>query len=201
MVTIYQIGLILILGAIYLALRAVIVAYVKYRGARLVTCPENKEHAGVEVDTIRAAFRGTGQTGAGSAGLRPASALRWFWPGDPHLRLKECSRWPERRNCGQECLAQIEAAPEDCLVRNILTHWYQGKSCVYCHKPLEGINWADHKPALMSPEGITVEWRQVRPETVLAVLANHQPVCWNCHISETFRRKFPELVVDRDYRR
>jgi hypothetical protein len=26
----------------------------------------------------------------------------------PHLRLSECSRWPERQGCGQECLSQIE---------------------------------------------------------------------------------------------
>jgi len=31
--------------------------------------------------------------------------------GDPELRLKGCSHWPEREQCGQECLSQIESAP------------------------------------------------------------------------------------------
>ena len=177
MITIYQIGWILIFGVIFLVLRAVIAAYVKYRGVRLVTCPENKEPAGVELDTLHAAFQGT--------------------PRVPHLRLKECTRWPERKDCGQMCLAQIEAAPEDCLVRNILTKWYEGKDCAYCGKPLGEIHWADHKPAMLNAEGITVEWNEIRPEKVPGVLATHRAVCWNCHMNETFRRKFPELVVDR----
>ena len=28
-------------------------------------------------------------------------------------------------------------------------------------------------------------------------MGTHLPVCWNCHIAESFRREHPELVVDR----
>jgi hypothetical protein len=28
-------------------------------------------------------------------------------------------------------------------------------------------------------------------------LGRHWPVCWSCHMSETFRRAHPELVVER----
>ncbi len=187
---IYLIAAVLALAALYLVLSAfggVVKTltvwarpYLRFRSTRLVTCPETKEPAGVRLDARHAAV---------------TAAL-----GDPDLRLKECTRWPERRNCGQECLKQIEAAPEDCLVRNILTKWYQGKPCVYCGKPLGEINWLEHRPALMSPERNTVEWRQLRPETIPRVLATHLPVCWNCHIAETFRRQHPELVVDRDWK-
>ena len=173
MTAIYVIGFILALAGIGVLGRA----YLKFRGTRLVTCPETKNTAAVQV-------------AAGQAAIR--SAL-----GDTHLRLKECNRWPEHRNCGQECLAQIEAAPEDCLVRNVLTRWYDGKACVYCGKTLGEIRWAEHKPALMSPEGVTVEWYELRPETIPAVLANHKPICWNCHIAQKFRREHPDLVVDR----
>jgi hypothetical protein len=116
----------------------------------------------------------------------------------PHLRLRECSRWPERRNCGQECLSQVEAAPEGCLIRSILTHWYEGKTCAFCGKAFGEIHWHDHKPALLSPEHELVVWRQLKPETIPAALDTHRPICWDCHVLEAFRRMHPDLVVDRD---
>ena len=30
----------------------------------------------------------------------------------PELRLKSCSRWPEKADCRQECLAEIELSQE-----------------------------------------------------------------------------------------
>jgi hypothetical protein len=153
--------------------------YFKFRGKRLVTCPETSEPAGVEVDATHAAF--TAATGERS------------------LRLKDCNRWPEKQDCGQQCLAQIEAAPEGCLVRTILTKWYEGKKCVVCGKAFGEINWLDHKPALLSPERLTLDWSEVPPEQIPKVLAGHMPVCWNCHIAERFRHQHPELVVDRSW--
>jgi hypothetical protein len=29
------------------------------------------------------------------------------WGGEIELRLKDCSRWPERQDCRQECLTQV----------------------------------------------------------------------------------------------
>ena len=81
-----------------------------------------------------------------------------------------------------------------------MTRWYEGKSCVYCGKPLGEVDWIEHKPCLMSPDRRTVEWKDIPAETIPGVLETHQPVCWNCHIAETFRREHPELVVDRDWR-
>lgn len=144
----------------------------KYRGPRLITCPENQQPAGVTLDTSRAALHTA-------------------------LRLETCSRWPERQGCGQECLRQIEASPDGCLVRRTLTRWYQGRQCAICGKSIGEINWSDHKPALLSPQGITVGWPDLRTEQVPATLETHAPVCWNCHIMQTFRREHPELAVDR----
>ena len=28
-------------------------------------------------------------------------------------------------------------------------------------------------------------------------MKTRQPICWSCHIAETFRRQHPEMVVDR----
>ncbi len=168
--------------AVYLMVRIYEAArvYVKVRGKRLVTCPENLKCAAVGVDARRAA--------------REA-----FWD-EPRLRLRECSRWPERQDCGQACLKQIQSAPEECLVRNIVTRWYAAKACASCGRPIHEIDWLNQKPALLDREGKTVTWDQVAPEKLPDVFSTHSPVCWSCHIAQTFRREHADLVVERPWR-
>ena len=120
--------------------------------------------------------------------------------GRPDLRLESCTRWPEKAGCGQECLGQIEAAPQACLLRNILGDWYQGKSCTFCGRSFHAIHWHDHEPGLVAPDGKIVAWDSFRAEQVVDVLATHKPVCWDCRVAESFRREHPELVVDRPQR-
>lgn len=151
--------------------------FLEFRGKRLITCPENHKTEAVEV----------------AAGEAAVGAFL----SEPTLRLKECSRWPERQDCGQECLKQIEVNPQNCLVWNIVSTWYEGKQCVYCHKTFDELHHLDHVPALLSPNGKTVEWRELRPEQLPEAFSNHRPICWNCHVAETFRRLHPDLVVDR----
>lgn len=152
-------------------------ACLKYGGRRLIQCPENLRPAGVTVDA-----RHAGVTALGSG---------------PHLRLSNCSRWPERAACGQQCLSQIEAAPEDCLVDHILTEWYAGKSCASCGRPFEKIDWAMQKPALLSADKSSVVWSQVPAEHLTETLATALPVCFACHTAATLVREHPELVTDR----
>jgi hypothetical protein len=152
-------------------------AYFKQRGERLVVCPETRKHAAVDMDASRAAQKA--------------------FIGTPYFRLRDCSRWPERKDCGQECLRQIELAPEECLVRNFVARWYEGKKCAYCGKPIPTGDWLGHKPALMNEEKKTIYWDIVPPETLPEIFGNSTPVCWDCHVTETFRREHPELVVDR----
>jgi hypothetical protein len=166
-----------LLAAVVVALLRLAWSSWKYAGPRVVTCPESQQPAGVALDTSHLAWSGIGRRSG--------------------FRLKSCSRWPERQDCGQECLRQIESAPDDCLMRNILLHWCEGKVCAICGRPLSDIHRVDHKPALMNPEQKTVEWASVRPETAPAVLETAAPVCWNCHIVQTFCREHPDLVVDR----
>jgi hypothetical protein len=151
--------------------------YRKYRGERLITCPETQEPAAVEVAAARVAVK----------------ALA----GAPRLRLRDCSRWPERENCGQDCLSQVEADPANCLVWNIVNEWYAGKNCVLCNRPFGRINWHDHPPAVVDTQRNTVQWTDVPPEKLPEVFATHWPVCWGCHIAETFRREHADLVTDR----
>jgi len=150
--------------------------YLKLRGKRLITCPETKKVEAVNV-------------AAGSVALK--SLL-----GQPHLRLKACSRWPEGQNCGQACLGQIEAAPQDCLVSTIISKWYEGRKCVFCGKLFRERKWHDQKPALIGADRKTVQWDEIPAERLPEVLETHRPVCWTCHIAETFRREQPDLVSD-----
>lgn len=162
---------------VFVGLRRASQTYLRYRGERIVSCPETHKPAAVRI-------------AAGKAALD--SAL-----GNEQLRLSECSRWPEKEACGQECLAQIEEAPEACLVWTIANRWYQGKSCAFCHKPFGDIHWHDHPPALVDNERKTILWNEISADRLQQVLSTHRPVCWNCHIAESFRHDHPELVVDR----
>lgn len=151
--------------------------YRRYRGKMLITCPENKCPAAVEV-------------AAGSAAVETVLHK-------PHLHLSMCTRWPEKEGCGQECLGQIEKSPQDCLVWNIVHNWYAGKACAYCGKAFSHMEWHDRRPALMNLERKTVQWSELPAERLPEVLETHLPVCWTCHVSESFRREHPEMVVER----
>ena len=153
-------------------------AYFNLRGKRLITCPESETSEAIEVAATEAAV------GA--------------FLSEPTLRLRECSRWPERQDCGQECLKQVEIDAQNCLVWNIVSRWYEGKSCVFCRKQIGPLQHLDHAPALLGPDHKTVEWREFQPRQIPDVFETHRPVCWNCHVAETFRRLHPELVVNRE---
>jgi uncharacterized cysteine cluster protein YcgN (CxxCxxCC family) len=164
----------------YLAYR-VTKYYRRLRGKRLVNCPETGKTAAVELDA-------------------KAAVKESLW-STPALHLSECSRWPERKGCGQACLRQIELAPENCLVRNIIVQWYDKKTCVLCGHTVEAAEQSiGHTPALQDPQGKTVYWDEVTPEKLPEILETHKPVCWSCHISEKFRREHAEMVVDRPVR-
>jgi hypothetical protein len=152
-------------------------AYFTFRGKRLITCPE------------------THQTEAVDVAARKAALTALF--GEPTLRLDRCTRWPVRQDCGQECLQQVESDPDNCLVWNIVSNWYEGKKCVFCQKQFGRMQRVDHTPALLAPDGTTAEWKEFSPEQLPDVFSAFEPVCWDCHITESFRRERPDLVVDR----
>jgi hypothetical protein len=175
--------LVIALVALAVVAAGVVVArrYRQLRGTRVVSCPETHEAVGVEVDVGRAALTGA------------------F--GKTRFELTDCSRWPEHHDCGRGCLAQIEAAPVDCLVRTKLTAWYEGRSCAVCGRPIGPIDWTQqHRPGLATPDHMTIGWDEVRAERLAETLATHRPVCWNCYVTETFRRQHPELVLDNPWR-
>ena len=156
-------------------------AWWRYRGQRVVPCPETRQPAGVVVDARHAA----------------ATALL----GAPELRLSACSRWPERGGCGQPCLSQIAIAPEDCLVRNILAKWYEGKVCAVCGAAFGQVEWSAAKPALLLPDRVSADWSQIPADKLQQTLETARPVCFACHTANTMVREHPELVVNRSRNR
>jgi hypothetical protein len=173
----YTIVTVLAAVAIYFGVRYFVRATRKFGGGQVIVCPETGKEAMVEVDTRRAALTSlVGQT---------------------DIRLESCWRWPLREDCGQECLLQLDVAPEDCLVRSVLTKWYRGKKCTFCQRPFGELDLIDHKPALFTPEGITVKWADVPISEANKAMATYQPVCWNCHIAQTFYHDHPDLVIER----
>jgi hypothetical protein len=168
------------LGTLFLFGRRLVRAWLTYRGTRIVVCPENHQMVAIEVDARHAALS--------------------VPQGRPRLRLESCTRWPERKACDQECLGQVESAPEACLLLNILGDWYRGKKCAICSRVFEALRWHDHRPALVAPDGALRDWSSFRPEQIIDVLASHEPVCWDCRVAEGFRREHPELVTDRPAR-
>jgi hypothetical protein len=76
--------------------------FARFRKTRQVTCPETHEAAAVQVAALR---------------MGREAIL-----GEPRLRLSECSRWPMRVVCGQDCLRQIEARESELRFLSRLKH-------------------------------------------------------------------------------
>ncbi|HEX7296367.1 MAG TPA: hypothetical protein VF251_11470 [Pyrinomonadaceae bacterium] len=173
------IAIVLIAVAFFFGIRWIMRALSKYGGTQIVTCPETKAPAHVEIDVVEAAL---------------TSAI-----GAADIRLQNCSRWPMRKDCGQECLLDLHVASDDCLVHGVLMKWYRGKQCVYCGVTFTEIHLTDHKPALRSPDKKLVQWQEISIDDVSNVLREYEPVCWNCYIAQSFAAEHPELVVYRPW--
>lgn len=151
-------------------------AWRRFRGSRVVTCPETGYPAAVRIDAVHAAMTATGAAGV-------------------DVRLAGCSRWKTRGRCDEACLE--EAVDPGSMVSAIASNWYAGKRCVYCGGPLHDEPFVDHHSAILDPDGTTREWSDLPADRLPAALSTGSPVCWNCHIAETFRRQYPALVTDR----
>jgi hypothetical protein len=153
---------------------ALLRSWYAWRQKRLITCPGNEKPAAVRVDALRAVADGPGA-----------------------LRLSECSRWPEKKDCGQECLKQIERGPDECLVRTLVGRWYGDKTCACCGKPIRDVAWADQRPGLRAPDGTFVAWTDVAAERLPALFRTHAAVCWDCLVVQKIVRRDPDAVTVR----
>lgn len=147
----------------------------RYRGKRIVVCPETQKAVGAEIGAIRAA----------------ASRLI----GDDRVVITSCSRWPEKADCDQACAPAIAASPQETLVTDVVTRWYATHVCALCGKLTEDLGGAI-VPALRFGE-TTRPWNEVPAEELPAVLGRAVAICASCDLAESFRRVHPKLVTDR----
>lgn len=145
-------------------------------GDRVVICPETGRPAAVRFDIGRALT-----SDAGAA---------------PGLPLESCSRWSTRGPCEQPC-ALAAQAPESSTAA-MIRNWAHNRYCVACGTSLEASEASGHHVALRAPDGTTREWVDMAAQDLPVALTTHLPMCWNCHVAETFRREHPELVTDRE---
>jgi hypothetical protein len=177
-----QLFAILLIGAV-LAVNFVIAltAWLRVRGTRIVSCPETHKPAAVRVD-------------AGHA------AVTAVWE-KADLRLTACARWPERAGCDQACTAQIVQAPQETRARTIAGHFFEGARCAICRHGIEPIHGAMLQPGLLDP--VTrdmVAWDEVPAEQLFDVFMARLPICANCTLAESLRRRFPDRLLERSPR-
>jgi hypothetical protein len=191
--TVVVVGLLTLLAAVVvigMAVRALRIVR-NVHGARVVTCPETGHPAGVAIDVRHAVTSGFfGGAGRAFLGWRPPA---------PDIRLRGCSRWSTRGRCDERCV--WEAAEAGSTTRAIVERALIGKPCAFCGKRLERVAFLDHYAALLQPDRTTIEWPEIPAEHMRESLMTQPPVCWDCHVAETFRRQYPELVTDRPWRR
>ena len=144
-------------------------------GTRLVTCPETGRIAAVRFNRFQ--------------------ALAAVIEGGHSAELAQCSRWRERGRCDQPCMPQAHLP--DSLVEHMVARWSAERQCAFCNKPVVEGPLVGHHICLRTTDGVTHEWPEFPPESLPEVLRASQAVCWNCHISETLRRRYAHLIVDR----
>lgn len=78
------IGSVVALGLIYGVLPVMVHTFHRFRNRKVITCPETRAPAEVKLDAGRAAV---------------TSAFR-----KPLLRVADCSLWPGKKGCAEDCV-------------------------------------------------------------------------------------------------
>ncbi len=145
----------------------VLLKYHREPTKQVVVCPETKKRAEVEVDRRH--------------------ALLTLLKNQKELRLKTCSHWPERADCDEDCLAQLEIGP---LTELVLGKWCEGKSCAICAVPIKRTDWQRGRAATVDVVNhLLVQLRDMDWEQLPMILDQHEPLCWKCHESELQKRR------------
>ena len=152
--------------------------WIRLRGARVVTCPETHKPVAVTLD-------------------REHAALTAVWD-TADLKLATCTQWPERQNCDQGCIAEIIESGRETRPATIAAHFLTGRRCAICGHAIDPIDTAAVPPGLLDPvTHSVVAWDEVPAEQLREVFTTRRALCANCTLAESFRRRHPDLVVDR----
>ncbi|MGE0450539.1 MAG: hypothetical protein AB7Q29_13270 [Vicinamibacterales bacterium] len=81
----------------------------------------------------------------------------------------------------------------------MVREWASSRRCSMCGAALLDSEHALHHFALRGADHVSREWTHFEPEQLIIELVCSHPLCWDCHVAETFRRAHPELVTDRNF--
>jgi hypothetical protein len=112
--------------------------------------------------------------------------------------LATCSRWPERGGCDQACVPQIVEAGDEARATAMAAHFFEGQRCAICQHSIDGVNASMLPPGLLDPvTHDTFAWDEIAAQELPDAFRVHKPLCANCTLAESFRRRYPDRVVDR----
>ncbi len=122
-----------------------------------------------------------------------AYTLRWFKAGAEGA--------PDAERDGAHALEAAHAAilPHDSATTELLKRYFDGKECAICKRPIPPVHRTGLKPGLWNPETHKAHsWDEIPNTGLSGMLETELPLCSTCQVAESFRQRFPDLVVDRD---
>ena len=88
--------------------------------------------------------------------------------------------------------------PHDAATIAQLKQFFGGKQCAACGRTIPPVHAGELHPGLMNADTHeAVPWEDIPAANLPATLARHLTLCSSCVTAETFRRQYPDLVVDR----
>lgn len=127
-----------------------------------VVCPETRSSAAIQLDS--------------------AHAVKSFFRNVEELRVKDCARWPERADCPQDCLLQID--PKPVILEHTLAKFYEGKTCARCNTVLTRDDWKNGGYAMLNEAGKYVPAAHIPLNRMPMALDGYRPLCRVCHQAE-----------------
>jgi hypothetical protein len=93
---------------------------------------------------------------------------------------------------------QAKRNPHDVATTARLKHFFEGKQCAACSRPIPPVHVGDLRPGLRNAgTHEEIAWDDIPAADLSTTLESHVPICSHCLVTETFLRQHPELVVDR----
>ncbi len=90
-------------------------------------------------------------------------------------------------------------SPHDHATTQLLKQYFDGKACAICERPVPAVHRTGLKPGLYHRDTHdTFTWDEIPNENLASMLETHLPLCSGCLVAESFRHRFPDLVLDRD---
>jgi hypothetical protein len=92
----------------------------------------------------------------------------------------------------------VKSNPHDAAMTATLKQFFEGKPCVSCGRPIPPVHAGEMRPGLLNTRThVEIAWADIPAENLSETLDSHAAICSGCLVSESFRRRYPELVIDR----